>query len=81
MHLAEKMGIAYVILQITAPAEVLRQRIVAREAGPSDANLDVLEQQLAHWQGLDDTEMQWAITLDTTQALDLAALIRQIQQR
>jgi aminoglycoside phosphotransferase family enzyme/predicted kinase len=81
VRLAQKLGLAYVILQTSAPAEVLRQRIVSREHGPSDANLDVLEYQLARWQELDTDELAHAITLDTTQLVDLPVLIRQIQHQ
>ncbi|MGB5396365.1 MAG: AAA family ATPase [Gammaproteobacteria bacterium] len=77
--LARDCGIAFTIVEVTAPAEILRKRISARVNDVSDADLAVLEHQLANWQALRDDERDVAISVDTTdsgavtQAIDLVA--------
>lgn len=73
-----------VILECTAPSEVLRERIVARhEAGSdaSEADLGVLAQQLATAEPLTDDEQSAALTLDTEHAIDANDLAQQIRER
>jgi hypothetical protein len=79
--LALELQVAYVILEITAPAEVLRQRIVARDQGVSDANLNVLEAQLSNWQPLHENEFKRAVRVDTSEPLELDKLIQQIRSK
>jgi len=78
--LADRSGVPYIILEITAPAEVLRQRIVEREHDVSDADLAVLEHQLSNWKSLHEDELQTVITVDTTEMLDVDNLIGQIKR-
>lgn len=77
-QLAERLGVSYVILQVTASDEVLRQRIVARKNDVSDAGLDVLNYQLANWQPLSADEGEHAILVNTEQAIDLSSIIGQL---
>ena len=76
--LARSLGIAYLILEATAPAEVLRQRIVARKHDVSDADLAVLEHQILNWQPLHKEELDNAISVNTNLMLDVDALIEKI---
>ena len=78
--LADRSGVPYIILEITAPAEVLRQRIVERKHDVSDADLAVLEHQLSNWKSLHEDELQTVITVDTTEMLDVDKLIGQIKR-
>ncbi len=47
--LAERQAIPYIIVEMTAPEDTLKQRIVARKNDVSDAGLEVLEFQLKNW--------------------------------
>lgn len=76
--LAESARTGFVILEFTAPADVLRQRIEQREQGVSDADRAVLEHQLSTWQALSGDDAGHCIRIDTTRALDLGALLAQI---
>jgi len=75
MQLAESLAVPFFILEVTAPAEVLRQRIMARKNDVSDADLAVLEHQLANWQPLSEEEKKNAVTVDTSVELQIDALL------
>jgi aminoglycoside phosphotransferase family enzyme/predicted kinase len=75
LQLAKNSGVCFFILQVTAPAEVLRQRIDARKNDVSDADLAVLEHQLASWQPLHEEEKKNAVTVDTSVELQIDAVI------
>ena len=75
VQLARKMQLPFVILQCVASASTLRQRICLRQNDASDADLDILEHQLARLKPLSADELQQAIIIDTEQALDLARLV------
>ena len=77
-QLAERLGVAYIILEITAPENVLRQRIIERRRDVSDADLVVLEHQLANWQPLHQDEKNNAISVNTGDAFEMDALVKGI---
>ena len=77
--LAESLGVSFNIIEITAPADILRQRIKARKNDVSDADRAVLEHQLAHWQPLLDSELASAISIDTTEPVDIDSLIERVK--
>ena len=79
--LAKSLGVRYSILEITAPADILRQRIVARKHDVSDADLAVLEHQLSNWQALDDRELKSAITVNTAKTVKIDQLIENIKAK
>lgn len=75
--LAAELRVPFAILHCRAPEAWLRQRVVARGAGgtdPSEADLAVLERQLATHEPLDDGERRLTLTADTTEPVDGAAL-------
>ena len=76
--LAESLGVRYNILEITAPPDTLRQRIIERKHDVSDADLAVLEHQLSNWQALHDCELISAITVNTAEPVDMDKLIEKI---
>ena len=78
-QLAMAKQVGFVILFITAPDEVLRQRILERNKGVSDANLSVLEHQLAHRQPHTADETGDIIEIDTSQPLDISSLVIKIK--
>ncbi|MCK4742209.1 MAG: AAA family ATPase [Sulfuriflexus sp.] len=79
--LAAAKQVPYVILEFTASVEVLRERIVNREKGASDADLAVLEHQISHWQGLRDEEQIHALVVNTEKALGMEQLAEQIAHK
>ena len=80
-RLASEKQVPYVILEFTASVETLRERIVIREKGASDADLAVLEHQIAHWQGLRDEEQTHVLLVDTEKAPAMAHLAELIAHK
>lgn len=78
----ETMGNPCLILACEAPVEVLRARVAQRQAAQTDAaeaDLAVLEKQLATHEALSEAERAQTIMLDTLQPISgstLAALVR-----
>jgi predicted kinase len=79
--LASHLAVSYIIMETTAPADVLRQRINKRKNDVSDADLAVLEHQLTSWQALQKDEINSAISINTANVLDIAVLIDMIKTR
>lgn len=79
LQLAKSLAVPCVILEVTAPAEVLRQRIIARKNDVSDAGLAVLEHQLNSWQPLHEEEKKNAVVVDTTEKLQIDTMIAAIE--
>jgi len=77
-NLASQNQVAFIILDFTASTSTLRRRILERKHDASDANLEVLEHQLDHWQPITDKEKPFAINIDTEQRYDVLELIKTI---
>ncbi|MBT8119236.1 MAG: AAA family ATPase [Gammaproteobacteria bacterium] len=77
--LAESLAVRYNILEITAPADTLRQRIIARRNDVSDADLAVLEHQLSHWKPLSEDELRSVMHVNTAEHVALDSLIERIK--
>jgi aminoglycoside phosphotransferase family enzyme/predicted kinase len=75
---AAELAIPYAIVEVTAPDDVLRQRITSRVKGVSDADLSILEHQLSNREELHESELNSAILQDTSEAIDYGALIQSI---
>ena len=80
MELADKKQIPFVIVEFTATADTLRQRIKARTHDISDADLSVLEHQLATSKPVDESELNSLIVIDTETAFDAASLLEEINR-
>ena len=80
-RLASEKQVPYIILEFTASVEILRERIVNREKGASDADLAVLEHQITHWQALRDEEQIHALVVDTEKAPGMEHLAEQIAHK
>ncbi len=78
-ELAGAVGAPWVILDFDASADTLRRRIQQRRGDASDADLKVLEHQLATRAPLHDNEMAHVLRIDTEQPFDADALARRIQ--
>ena len=80
-QLAERLNITYIILEITAPEKILRQRIVKRGNDVSDADLAVLEHQISNWQPLHEDEKNNAISVNTGLTFEIDTLVDAINAR
>ena len=69
--LAATKTMPYAIVDVTASVEIMRQRIIdrlAQRTDPSDADLAVIEHQLAHHDPLAPDELDRVITIDSVEA-------------
>jgi predicted kinase len=83
-RLAQKLGAGFVILDITAPTEVLRDRITARSRGDddaSDADLAVLDHQRGTADAIGDDELELVVTVATERTVDTSRLADTIRAR
>jgi len=80
MELADNRQIPFVIIEFIASADTLRQRIKARKQDVSDADLSVLEHQLATAELVHDSEHSCLIEIDTEKAFDAARLLEEINR-
>ncbi|MFA7281823.1 MAG: AAA family ATPase [Sterolibacterium sp.] len=67
-RMAADLGVSFLILDCSSGYENLRQRVMLREANgkdASEANMAVLDWQLANDQSLDAQEMKYAVAIDT----------------
>ncbi len=84
--LAERHGVPFAIVACEAPVEELRRRVAARRNGfdPSEADVAVLEHQLAAYEPLDGSERATAIVVDTARSAapdgGWDALLRRLQR-
>jgi len=78
-QLAERLAVAYIILETTAAESILRQRITERKYDISDADLAVLEHQLANWQPLHDDEKNYAYSVNTGDVFDIDVLMNRME--
>ncbi len=79
--LASRLAVPYTIVEVTAPIEVLRKRIIERKNDVSDADLSVLNNQIKHWKPLNEDELSDAVTINTEEPLDVQTLITSINNK
>ncbi len=73
--LAERLAVTYIIIEVNASANTLRQRIIKRQHDISDADLTVLEHQLNNWQPLHEDELNHTVSVDTEKVLEINTLL------
>jgi aminoglycoside phosphotransferase family enzyme/predicted kinase len=81
LRLATEMHVEAFLLDCTAPPEVLRERVQKRLAGPeqaSEADLQVLQHQLAHHDPFADEEAPYLIRVATNENDALNRLLKQL---
>lgn len=74
VRLALDCGARPVVLACEAPTDVLRRRVAARSCDASDADLAVLEAQLARTIAMGPQEAPFRVTVDTGRDPDVASL-------
>ncbi len=83
-RLAEQLGVPFVILNFQAAGPTLRHRIRERlthQHDASEANLEVLAQQIATRQALEDDERLFAVDVDTDQPSSDTVALTAIRSR
>lgn len=78
-QLAQQKSCRFVILDLKVPESVLRQRVLQRRGDVSDADIEVLKQQLANWQPLQTHELSLAIEIDAAEEVDVDTLVARIR--
>jgi aminoglycoside phosphotransferase family enzyme/predicted kinase len=82
-RLAAGMGVPFTILELQASDKTLRERVAARATAgsdPSDADLDILDRQLAHYLPLSAAERTHTVAVDAEKSFDGAAVKRVCDQ-
>jgi len=82
--LANELGIGYLVLDVKAPARLLRHRIARRQAeggDPSEASLKVLERQISQTNDLPRDELPNVMGVTNSNDLDVDLLAGSIRQR
>jgi hypothetical protein len=80
-ELAEELSVPFVILNVTAPETLLRERVKQRMQhgrDASEADIAVLENQLRNSEPLDAAELAATIEVDTEQAENAQALVQRL---
>jgi uncharacterized protein len=83
-QLARRHSSTFVILDVQAPAAMLRGRIVKRQqeqADPSEAGLEVLDYQIDNHDPLEESERADVISIDTERNRSIDAIVEDIEQR
>jgi aminoglycoside phosphotransferase family enzyme/predicted kinase len=83
-HMACESHVPFIILDLLANEEVLRDRIKTRQLNGNDiseANQDVLNYQIAVQEPLDKTEMVDRITIDSTHEPNIPFILNQINDK
>lgn len=79
--LATERNVPYVILDFKAPEELLRKWIIERAAqgnDASEADIPVLEHQLATQEPLTQDELHYALAIDTGHEVEIAAMVKRL---
>ena len=69
----------FIILEFVATDETLKQRIRDRKNNVSDADLNVLENQIKNWQPLEQDEKTHSILINTEEPFEIKKLHGQLQ--
>lgn len=78
-ELAVEKQVPYLILEFIASPDSLRKRIQARKDDVSEADLAVLENQLAHWEPLFENEKRYRIKVNTEDSLNPDSFVEEIR--
>jgi len=80
-ELAKELNVPFVILDVTAPETLLRERVnqrILHGRDASEADISVLENQLRNRESLDDSELAVTIAVETGQAENVQALVQRL---
>lgn len=77
-ELATKKQVRFIILEFVASYETLKQRIRKRKNDVSDADINVLENQIKHWQPLKPDEKAYSVSINTDETFDFLQLLNRL---
>jgi predicted kinase len=80
LAIATRRGVPGMILSLQVDPQILRARLAQRQADVSDADVAVLEAQIARQEALTSAELQQTLSVDAGQAFDFPDLYQQLQQ-
>ncbi len=80
LTLAEEKGLSFTLIDLRASPHTLRQRVAGRKNSVSDADVAVLEHQLAANRGLSTREQAHALVVDTEQERDWDGILTQLER-
>jgi len=83
-ELAHRLKVPFIILDVQAGKKTLRRRVLGRAAGSSDAseaNIAVLEHQIASMQSLDVSEQQHRVLINTEGVLNCLRIAHDINMK
>jgi len=78
-ELAAKKQARYTILDFVAKNETLKKRIRDRKNDVSDADLNILENQIKKWQPLDADEKSYTIIINTEEPLNIVQIVNKLK--
>lgn len=79
--LAQELSVPFVILEVSAPENLLRERVqqrMQRGQDASEADITVLENQIRNSEPLNDSELAVTICLDTEQPENVQTLVQRL---
>ena len=79
-QLSKRKNIRYIILEFVASHEMLKQRIRNRKHDVSDADINILENQIKNWQPVEHNEKTYAISINTEEPFDIEMLLSRLNQ-
>ena len=82
-ELALELQVPFIIIEFTATADTLRQRVMTRGAkkvkDPSEADINVLNYQLSNYFPIEDDEKKYTLTIDTEKKVRTDEIVAQIK--
>ncbi len=85
MHkLARTIGVPFIILDVRAPDELLRERIHTRKSADSeasDAGIEVLDHQLSQHDALGEDEQPYVVVAENVQGLNMKKLTERVRDK
>lgn len=81
LAIATARGAPGLILSLQVDPQILRARLAQRHADVSDANVAILEAQLARQESLTPAERQQTLSVDAGRAFDVPGLLRRLRDR
>jgi predicted kinase len=81
LAIATARGAPGLILSLQVDPQILRARLAQRHADVSDANVAILEAQLARQESLTPVERQQTLSVDAGRAFDVPGLLRRLRDR
>ncbi|GMR15765.1 MAG: bifunctional aminoglycoside phosphotransferase/ATP-binding protein [Gammaproteobacteria bacterium] len=77
--LATQKQVRFIILNFIASEETLKQRIRSRTQGVSDADINILENQIQNWQPIEQDEKIHSVLINTEEQFDIAQLLSRLK--